>query len=120
MKVKVYNDNVHPYTEDFRGKKISIPPKAYIEMEYDDAVTFQSSFSPIIRDADGNDMPEGYKMIRIDEPPVKFEAKANPLLCVACRYLAHSEKDLKEHSTAHSADTVTDAEAEAQMKRKAK
>lgn len=120
MKVKVWNDNVHPYSEDFRGKKISIPAKGFIEMEYDEANLFRGTFSPVIRDADGNDMAEGYKMIRVEDPGLTVEPKVDPLLCQACRYLAKSEKDLDAHMVTHSGSLVEDHDAELEMKRKGK
>ena len=66
--VKVWNNNVHPFTQDFKSQKISIPPQAYIEMDYEEAVEFKGKFSPIITDGDGNPLPESYKMIKVERP----------------------------------------------------
>ena len=118
MKIKVWNDNVHPYSETFRGNKISIAAKGFVELEYDDAVAFHGSFAPIQVDADGNPVPEGYKMLRMEEPAVGVEVKANPLMCQACRYLATSKQDLADHATTHADSLVEDAEAESEMKKR--
>ena len=118
MLVKVHNDNVHPYKEKFRDRDINIPPKGFIEMEYDEAILFKGTFAPMVFDADGNDQPQGYKMIRVEEPSLKELPKVNPNLCVACRYLAHDAKDLLEHAKAHADNMVVDNEAEAEIVKK--
>ena len=66
--VKVWNNNVHPFTQEFKSNKITIPPQAYIEMDYEEAVEFKGKFSPIITDGDGNPLPESFKMIKVERP----------------------------------------------------
>lgn len=105
--VRVYNDNVYDYSEQFRDKEIKIKAKGFIEMEEGDAVSFKGSFAPIQLDADGNPTPASYKMIRIDRskaPPKEPEAKKD--VCQACAYEAANEKDLSEHVKAEHADSV--------------
>lgn len=68
MKVKVHNDNIHPYSEEFKGEKIHIEAKKWIEMERDEAIMFLGTFNSIIRDVDGNPSPKSYKKLRIEEP----------------------------------------------------
>lgn len=78
MIVKVWNDNSHPYSEDFRGKKINIPPKTFIEMEDDVAQLFKGSFGNGPRkDVHGQFDPRSFKMIRIEVPRV--ESPVEPL-----------------------------------------
>ena len=117
--VKVVNLNVHPYREEFRERKIDIPPGGSIEMEHTEAVLFLGTFVPPKLDHDDNPTPEGYKMLKIvplDDPagtaPV-LEAKADPRVCIACKYESSSPKDLEEHMKAnHAAQHVVDEEAE--------
>lgn len=109
MQVKVWNDNVHPYKEKFREQDIHIPPKQFIMMDKDEAHIFLGTFAGILRDADGNPIPEGYKMLRIEkvseEKPVVTAHN-----CQACDYKAMSEKDLDEHITALHVEQMVDEE----------
>jgi len=66
--VKVWNDNEHPHTERFKGKEISIPPHAYVEMDYLEGVEFKAQFTEPRRRGDGTFDPKFYKMIRVDQP----------------------------------------------------
>jgi hypothetical protein len=74
MKVQVVNDNTYPYTEEFKGQKITIEPKGHVEMERDDAVLFLGTFSPISYDVDGNPHPKSYKKLKIVEITDKKKA----------------------------------------------
>lgn len=67
MDVKIWNDNVHPYKEKFKGVEIKIDPKTFIKMEREEAVLFLGQFSSIVRDADGAPHPLGFKKLRIEE-----------------------------------------------------
>lgn len=119
MKVKVWNDNIYPFIGNFRDQKIHIPAKEYIEMDHDQAVLFRGEFHPIERDADGQPLPRSYKMIRVEEfGHLAPEVKVNPLLCLACRYLATSDGDLKEHQKIHAGQVLHDEDAEQELKRR--
>lgn len=124
MQVRVWNDNIHPYYEEFRDQKIKIPAKSFIMMEAGEAHLFRGSFAPIKVDADGNPIPEGYKMIRIEEnssatPDTVKETPKN--VCQACKYEASSEKDLSEHiESSHKHEMVVDEEAEREIARRPK
>lgn len=117
MRVKVWNDNKYDYTESFRGKDYKIPAGQFVEMEFDEAHAFQCSFSKIIRDADGNHDPRGFKMIRLEMPTAAAAttAKAPDHLCQKCRYLGTDAKDLAQHMVEHAEDVVVDEEAEAEI-----
>lgn len=67
-KVKVWNDNVYPHTEMFKGDTVHIPPKECIEMDWEEAIEFKGQFTGVKRL--GNDQPDpaGYKMIRVEHP----------------------------------------------------
>lgn len=119
--VKVWNDNVHPYKEQFRDQLIQIPPKKFILMEAGDAHLFKGTFAPIKLDADENPIPEGYKMIRIEESgaDVIEMPKVNELLCQACKYEGSSAGDLSEHiKSTHKDVAAVDEEAEQEIKKR--
>ena len=64
--VKVYNDNVHPFTQKFKGEVITVPAKSFIEMELEEAVAFKSYPSPMKFDGMGQQDPKSYKMLRVE------------------------------------------------------
>lgn len=103
MKVQVYNVNNHPYKEHFKGVDVEIPPMGFVEMELDDAILFKGTMNRVLRDADGNPLPESYKMIRIvkDEKTRKaIEAtrtREMKITCQACGFRGVNEKDLEIH-----------------------
>ncbi len=119
---RVWNDNTHPYRENFKGDKIEILAKQYVEMSEDDALQFKGTFSPPIRDADGNDLPQGYKMIRIERITGEVEApQVDELRCLACNFKASSPTVLELHSKeSHAQQVVVDEEAEAALKARPK
>lgn len=67
MIVKVWNDNIHPFKQKFKGDVVTIEPKQFIKMDDSDARLFLGEFSPILRDADGAPDPKGFKKLRIEE-----------------------------------------------------
>lgn len=113
MKVKVWNKNVHPLEEMFKGDKIVIPANSWIAMEHDDAVMYKGQFKSPMIDHDGNDKPEGFKMVVIEPmDSTTTLAKiaqsdiqvADELVCQACRYKAATKDDLGEHLKEMHAD----------------
>lgn len=121
--VRVYNDNVFPYEEVFKGDQILIPSKKFIEMDEDEAVQFKGTFKSPVLNVDGVHLPEGYKMIRIErisaDAPIM---KQDEHQCVACKYKGSSQIDLAEHMKTHKEQVLVDEQAEAEIrsKRKAK
>lgn len=112
--VRVWNDNVYPFSQEYKGKKISIEPGKYVMMEPDEAVEFRGMYSPIIKDKDGNPHPRGYKMIRVDhniEPPVS-ETFKHPLTGKTFA----SKKDYEESLEETAELAITDEVAEAEIK----
>jgi len=119
--VRVWNDNVHPYREKFKDWDIHIPPKSFIEMEEGEAILFRGTFSFPKLDADGNDMPEGFKMIRLEPIGPSEPVKVDENRCLACTYKASSKADLDEHVNAmHLEQMVDKDEQEKRIKAKAK
>lgn len=99
MRAKVWNDNIFPYTERFKGDQITIAANSFIEMDYDEAVLFRGTFSSIIRDPDGQPKPESYKKIRIEPMgnPVDAVVKTDPNKCLACGKVLGSQAELAKH-----------------------
>lgn len=109
--VKVYNDNVHPYKEQFRDQNIVIPAGGFIEMEEGDAHEFKCSYSPPSRGGDNQMDPKSFKMIRIEASSQKAAApKTDESVCMKCSYKAISKKDLDEHIDANHLDDLADQE----------
>ena len=99
MKAKVWNDNIFPYTERYKGDLIEIPAKSFIEMDLDEAVMFRGTFSSIVRDADGQPKKESFKMIRVEPQgnPVDNVIKSDPNKCLACGKVLGSQAELAQH-----------------------
>lgn len=121
MKVRVWNDNIHPYKQTFKGDEIYIPAKKFVMMEEGYAFEFKGSYSPIVVDSDGNHKSEGFKMIRIEHNSDENPEPAKPVnenACMACPYEATSKADLSEHLKTHEHNLVVDEVAEKEMKRR--
>lgn len=121
MLVKVYNENVYDFSQVFRDKAVFIPAKKFIEMEYDDALSFLGTYSPILKDKDGNHDPRGFKKLRIDETDAK-KAKAEMFniaderakevfVCHACGKEFQSKKNLMAHIKRSHSELMVDEEA---------
>lgn len=113
--VKVWNDNIYPHTETFKGEVITIPPGEHIVMEWEEAIEFKGQFTGM--KLLGNDTPDprGFKKIRVDRPsePIFKEAPlVNPATGEKFLTKAELEESLKQFAHLR----VTDADAEAQAK----
>jgi hypothetical protein len=116
MKAKVFNDNIFEYKERFKGDQIVIPAKGYIEMQYEEAMEFKSTFSPIVLDADGRPKAEGFKMIRVEPigDPTKAKSKLDENKCHACGKVLESQAALAAHILeVHPESLSTDSRDEA-------
>lgn len=78
MLVKVHNNNIHPYKEDFRGRTIYIESNSYVEMDEDEADYFIQAFVFPKKDSQGRPDPLFFKKLKIEKP--KVEAKADDFL----------------------------------------
>lgn len=110
--VRVINQNVHPFTQEFRGEKISLAAKGkgknFIDMEHDDAILFVGQFSPVKMDYDNKPLPESYKMLDIvplDGQPEEMEEK---FICQQCRQEFSSQEELDAHITESHLDLLAD------------
>ncbi len=66
--VKVWNDNVHPHKEIFKGETIEIQPGGCVEMDYMEAIEFRGQFVTPKFDGSGRPDPRSFKKIRVDQP----------------------------------------------------
>lgn len=119
--VRVFNDNVHDYSETFREVKLKIPAKGFILMDAEEAHLFKGTFAGILRDADDNPDPKGFKMIRIE--PISAEAAAPE----AEKFLSHhdgksfdTKAELLNHLEQFKDEVVVDEEAEKELAAKKK
>jgi hypothetical protein len=110
MKVRVWNDNTYPHTEMFKGDRIHIPAKQYVEMEFYEAHEFKGQYTAIKRDFDGNPVPESYKMIRIEKIEGAAAQDAPKVSCQACGKSFLSQHDLDDHIDAEHLDQISDPE----------
>ena len=110
---KVWNDNVHPHTERYKGKMITIAPKSFVEMEYDDAVIFRGQYTPIRVDGAGAPLPTSFKMIRLEHAPQG--AKLDEIICQGCGEKQGSLQALTDHIKAKHLDQLVDDEAKEEI-----
>jgi uncharacterized C2H2 Zn-finger protein len=118
--VRVYNDNVYPYRENFRGNQIDIPPGGYIDMDYYEAIDFRGTYCPIKTDGGGKPLAESFKLIRIVQPE-NFQAEdAKRNICNSCGKSFPNAKDLEDHiNENHINEMIDDKEREKRLKARA-
>ena len=121
-RVKVWNRNIYPFSQVFKGDKIFIEPGKFIEMDYDEAVLFKSSATPIVRDTSGQDDPRFFKMIEIDPEDVKriYDFRSNnantdpsimKYVCHMCTKEFVTKKGLLKHIKTNHLDAMGDEDA---------
>lgn len=133
MKVRVWNDNVHPFSQKIKDVVYKIPAKQCIEIDQEEANHLVKSYSPIEVDFDGRQTERSYKKLRIDEKDLakirmKNEAKnkSGSYICQACGYIASNKYELNGHIMAEhknqfedSDEAVAEIEQETKAKKKA-
>lgn len=100
--VRVRNKNTYPFEQKFKGDWIRIAPDQSIEMDECEARQFIAQYSPRKLDASGRDLPEGYKMLEIEEITPREVLNADlearfRLTCAACTEQFRSQGDLDRH-----------------------
>jgi hypothetical protein len=118
-KMRVYNDNVHPYQETFKGDLVKIPPKGFVLMEEDDAILFRGTYAPITTDGDGQPLPTSYKMIRLvrDSEATETEARTAPrFVDPVTGKQAETQAEYEAMLAEHKDRLVVDEEAEEVIK----
>lgn len=118
--VLVRNENVHPYREKFQDRLIEIPAGESIQMDNDEARRFLSKCNGILRDADGQPDPRGFKKLRIEPlPSAKSEAPEVP------KFVSHidgkefgSKKELDDHLAQFKDKVHVDEGIERELKKR--
>ena len=120
MLVKVWNDNVHPYTEKFMGKQVSIGAQSFVEMDHNEAEMFLSTFpSRTELDKDGNLKPECYKKLRIQKAG-EATPITEPFKCMRDGKVFHSQAELDAHITENYMDEIADEDSRKEFVEKRK
>jgi hypothetical protein len=126
-KVKVWNKNSYPLEEVFMGDKIYIPANSWIAMEYDAAVMYKGQFKAPVLDHDGNDLPQGFKMVVIEPMDAKQSlasiaqesTEIDPLVCTVCRFKSDTKDALTAHlKEMHEAQAFSDPELDKEIESK--
>ncbi len=96
MLAKVHNLNIHPYTEEFRGNKITIAPGSYVEMDEDEAEYFMQTFTFPKKDSQGRPDPLFFKKLKLEKPPLgkNKDGASDDLVCHANGQRAASAEEL--------------------------
>lgn len=116
--VKVWNDNILPFTQKFKDEQINIPSKGFIKMQWDDAQQFLGTYFQPEYDGTGQQKPESYKMLRIEGKPPHLQNVHTETVCAACGDKFASESDLNSHIDRHHLDEMEDQKVA--QKRRAK
>lgn len=81
--VKVFNDNIYPHKERFKGEMVEIPAGGYVEMEWEEAMDFRGQFTGIAPiGANGAPDERFFKKIRVEplkEPIFKDASLIDPV-----------------------------------------
>lgn len=122
-KARVWNK--HPlgyaYSQTFKGELINIPANKFIVMDYDDAVEFKSSFSPMRLTPENTHDPKGFKCIFVEEIGQGAEITDQPsqFVCHVNGKVFNTEKELTEYVKTNFSHLLTvDAEGEEEVKRR--
>lgn len=112
-KVKVWNDNVYPFTEAYgKFKGLTIEPGAFVEMDEEEAAEFMACFSPIVKRGDGTDDPRYFKKLRKERLAPTVLAAVDPLMNHVTGRVAGSPEELLAQARELAHLRAHDAEAE--------
>lgn len=120
--VRVYNENIYPLVEDFKGDRIVIKPSEYVEMDFYDAHEFKGQYHPIELDGAGNKKPQSFKKIRIVMPNDFDLQKAmgvdsGSYKCNACGKTFANPVELDKHASEFHASQKFDEEKDRKLKK---
>lgn len=105
-KWKVFNDNIYPFTQTFKGKHYHIQAGGYeLFDDYDEAHQFRVSYTPIIEAADGTHDPRGFKKLRIVQDG-EAETKGVEFVSPIDGKKFSSEQEMNAYLKANYADQV--------------
>lgn len=90
---RVFNDNVYPHRETFKGTTVEIAAGGSVDMDFEEALQFEGQFYPMIKNAGGQQCPTSFKRLRV--VPLGPVALAEvPLVCHATGALATNKAEL--------------------------
>lgn len=88
---KVWNDNIFPYSEKFKGEQVSIEPGQFHEMDIDEAHMLLGTYVPPKKKGDGTFDPRSFKKLRLESNEVPQEK----LVCHADGSVVASVEELE-------------------------
>ena len=106
--VKVVNDNIYPFRQEFREEMIVIPAGGSITMDRDDAVQFVGMFFPPRKDGNDQPDPKFFKKLRIAESSGAPEPVKESFVCQKCKFVAKSQVELDAHIDEMHLDDLAD------------
>lgn len=107
--VKVWNDNDVDFTQLYKDNRITIPAKGFIEMEWDEAISFKSYPHAMAFDGMGQQLKSSFKMIRVEGKPTQ----ADQVVMFRCHKdgsLHASKEALTKYESEFSAEAFADAD----------
>ena len=118
-KIRIWNDNTVPYTEEFMDDTITILPGKYRDMEADEGIRFMGTFGKGIQlDGMGNPKVESLKKLRkeiieplFDDGSGNFGAKAantDDFKCNVCGKICVDQEHLDGHVNANHLNEMAD------------
>lgn len=114
---RVWNKNIFPYKEKFKGEEIYIPANGSIIMDLEDAINFKGSYSTIKVDGGNRPLPESYKKIVVEVIDPGQAVEISKLKCQACGVIATDKDNLDAHITEFHFHNLLDSD---EIKRRSK
>lgn len=113
--VRVVNENVHPFKQEFKEQMISLAAKGegknWIDMDRDDAVHFLGMYYPMKKDANDQPDPRFFKKLFIQEiPGAERTVAPETHTCQKCCHVASTKEDLDAHIEANHLEDLADAD----------
>lgn len=110
---KIWNDNIYPHREMYKGDWIEIPAGGFISMDWDEAKQFEGQFFAMHKNADGlTQDPKSFKKIRLELCDGAVIAPVQ-LVCHATGKIAKDANDLKAMNAEH--EGLLDEESKKQV-----
>ena len=122
-KVEVHNLNEYPFKQQFRDEVVEIPANSYVTMEYEEAILFKGMINDVVRDGDGNILPQSYKKLKIvqdgsgKQMMEEARKKAEAFKCQACGFQANSKQELHIHTKEEHLSELQDPKVAKQLQK---
>ena len=121
MLVKVKNQNRYPFKGLYKGSMINIDANSHISMDYDEAVQFLGTYHAPVYDKHGQQKPESYKWLIIEEGDLvkalkdkiadKDQVEKTKFVCHACEKEFNTKNGLLAHIKKQHSDIMADSDA---------